>query len=127
MIWLLIAVIATLVALGLILPVMRRETSDAATGLSVFSGQREELRRDVDLGLVERDRRVVVLDHVIAETRQVMVKLPAIAEALRVRGVDTSAAMFFDRVPAQLTGAVTVIARVVDVQAAEMCTTEVAE
>ena len=53
MIWLLIAVIATLVALGLILPVMRRETADAASGLSVFSGQREELRRDVDLGLVE--------------------------------------------------------------------------
>jgi len=53
MIWLLIAVIATLVALGLILPVMRRDTMDAASGLSVFSGQREELRRDVDLGLVE--------------------------------------------------------------------------
>ena len=63
MIWLLIAVIATLVAVALVLPVMRRNPAEAASGLSVFAGQLEELRRDVDLGLVDpADARAAEMD-----------------------------------------------------------------
>lgn len=53
MIWLLIGAMATLTSLALILPLMRRDTVGAASGLGVFEGQLEELRRDVELGLVD--------------------------------------------------------------------------
>ncbi|MEA1941717.1 MAG: c-type cytochrome biogenesis protein CcmI [Pseudomonadota bacterium] len=63
MIWILIALIASLVALALVLPVMRRAPEAAASGLTVFSGQLEELRRDADLGLIEpEDARAAELD-----------------------------------------------------------------
>jgi len=53
MIWVLIAVRASLVVLVLVMPVMRRETGHRSRGLGVFAGQLEELKRDLDLGLVE--------------------------------------------------------------------------
>jgi len=63
MIWILIAIIASLVALALVLPVMRRTPAETASGLSVFSGQLEELRRDADLGLIEpEEARAAELD-----------------------------------------------------------------
>lgn len=52
MIWLLIALVASLVVLALVLPVLRRGGGDTATGMSVFAGQLDELSRDVELGLV---------------------------------------------------------------------------
>jgi len=63
MIWILIALIASLVALALVLPVMRRAPETAASGMAVFSGQLEELRRDADLGLIEpEEARAAELD-----------------------------------------------------------------
>lgn len=52
MIWLLIALIASLVVLALVIPVLRGTSGAMATGMGVFAGQLEELRRDVELGLV---------------------------------------------------------------------------
>jgi len=63
MIWLLIALLASLVVLGLVMPVLRRSRAETATGMSVFAGQLEELQRDVDLGLVApEDARAAEMD-----------------------------------------------------------------
>ena len=55
MIWVLIAALASLVVLALVMPVMQRETGERSRGLGVFAGQLDELKRDLDLGLVEPD------------------------------------------------------------------------
>jgi cytochrome c-type biogenesis protein CcmH len=63
MIWLLLALIASLVVLALVVPVLRRPAGGTATGMSVFAGQLEELRRDVELGLVaSEEARAAELD-----------------------------------------------------------------
>lgn len=53
MIWILIALIASLVVIALALPALRRTRHETASGMGAFAGQLEELRRDVELGLVE--------------------------------------------------------------------------
>ncbi|WP_203292519.1 c-type cytochrome biogenesis protein CcmI [Maricaulis parjimensis] len=54
MIWVLIAILASLAVLALVLPVMRRDSADVTRrGLGVFAGQLDELKRDLELGLVE--------------------------------------------------------------------------
>lgn len=53
MIWLLIAVIASLTVLLLVLPVLRGAVTESSDGLGAFAGQMAELRRDRELGLIE--------------------------------------------------------------------------
>jgi cytochrome c-type biogenesis protein CcmH len=63
MIWVLIALLS-LLALGLILPpVLRRSAVDGDDGLGVFQGQLAEVRRDLELGLLdESEFRAAELD-----------------------------------------------------------------
>ena len=53
MTWFLIALLASLAVLALVMPVLRREAGTRSRGLGVFAGQLDELRRDLDLGLIE--------------------------------------------------------------------------
>jgi cytochrome c-type biogenesis protein CcmH len=63
MIWVLAALIATLVGLALILPLMRLDTTRGPDPLGPFRSQLEELRRDVALGLIpEAEARAVELE-----------------------------------------------------------------
>ena len=55
MIWFLLAVIATLVALALILPFLSTRRLEISDGLGVFNGQLAELQRDRELGLISED------------------------------------------------------------------------
>jgi len=55
MIWFLIAVIASLVALVLVLPVMRGVGGEISDGRGVFDGQLAELSRDRELGFIDAD------------------------------------------------------------------------
>lgn len=54
MIWFLLAVIATLVALALILPFLSTRRLEISDGLGVFNGQLAELQRDRELGQIGR-------------------------------------------------------------------------
>jgi len=53
MLWILIAVMASLTVAVLVMPLMRRDAAAEEDGLGVFSGQLEELKRDRELGLVD--------------------------------------------------------------------------
>ena len=55
MIWLLIAVLATLVALVLLFPFLDPRSARYSDGLGVFSGQLSELKRDEELGLISAE------------------------------------------------------------------------
>ena len=55
MIWFLIALLASIVALGLALPVMRGVKGQVSDGRGVFAGQLAELERDRELGFIDAD------------------------------------------------------------------------
>ncbi|WP_339748387.1 c-type cytochrome biogenesis protein CcmI [uncultured Maricaulis sp.] len=55
MLWILIAVMASLTVAALVLPFMRRKTETEDDGLGAFAGQLEELKRDGELGLIAPD------------------------------------------------------------------------
>lgn len=55
MIWFLIALLASVVALGLALPVMRGVKGQVSDGRGVFAGQLAELERDRELGFIDAD------------------------------------------------------------------------
>lgn len=52
MLWILIAIMASLTVAALVAPLMRRKAGAEDDGLGVFSGQFEELARDRELGLI---------------------------------------------------------------------------
>lgn len=52
MIWVLIAILASLVMLMLVAPLVRREQVEEQDGLGVFQGQLAEVNRDTELGLI---------------------------------------------------------------------------
>ncbi|WP_417486089.1 c-type cytochrome biogenesis protein CcmI [Maricaulis sp.] len=55
MIWILIALMACVVALALILPVVRGVTGPVSDGRGAFAGQLAELKRDRELGFIDED------------------------------------------------------------------------
>ncbi|WP_417483935.1 c-type cytochrome biogenesis protein CcmI [Maricaulis salignorans] len=55
MLWILIAVMASLTVIALVMPFMRRDAAAEQDGLGAFSGQLEELERDRELGLIGAD------------------------------------------------------------------------
>ncbi|WP_417470495.1 c-type cytochrome biogenesis protein CcmI [Maricaulis sp.] len=56
MVWILIAVMASLTVAALVLPFMRRTGAAQGDGLGAFSGQLDELARDRELGLIDAEQ-----------------------------------------------------------------------
>ena len=56
MLWILIAVMASLTVGALVLPFMRRNADTEDDGLGAFAGQLEELTRDRELGLIDSEQ-----------------------------------------------------------------------
>ncbi|WP_417482117.1 c-type cytochrome biogenesis protein CcmI [Maricaulis sp.] len=56
MLWILIALMASLTVAALVMPFMRRSGAEEGDGMGAFSGQLDELARDRELGLIDPDQ-----------------------------------------------------------------------
>lgn len=79
MIWFLIALLASLALLALVSPFLRARAFKPEQGLGAFAGQLDEIKRDLDLGLIDPDEAE-------ASRREVMRRLKSARDAQEEEG-----------------------------------------